>query len=146
MQQPEKLVFRIFGKSPTIKIIDFLLSFPKNEFTSTEIIEDLGMSKTTFYKYFDNLLDMGMVIINPDSTRPKLHSINLENPLVHSIRNTIDFVSERIADKESLKLKVKPVEFKTMQLKHVQNRIMYLKKLERRTKTEIRKLETPIEI
>ncbi|MFQ5496739.1 MAG: hypothetical protein ACE5DU_02505 [Nitrosopumilus sp.] len=104
------------------------------------------MSKTTFYKYFDDLLDMEIVNVNPEHTKPKLYSINLENPLVHSIRNTIDFVSERISDKESLKLKVKPIEFKIMQLEHLQNRIMHLKKLERQTKTEIKKLEDPIKV
>lgn len=140
------LVFRIFGESPTIKIVNFLLSYPKNEFTITEIIKELGMSKTTFYKYFDNLLDMEMIIVNTEHTKPKLHKINLNNPLVHSIRNTIDFVSERISDKEVLKLKIKPVEFKIMKLEHLQNRIAYLKRLERQTRTEIKKLEKPLEI
>lgn len=146
MSVSERLVFRIYGKSPTIKIVDFLLSFPKNEFTTMEIIDDLGMSKTTFYKYFGDLLDMGMVNINPNSVKPKLYSINLENPLIHNIRNTIDFVSERIADKESLKLKIKPIEVKTIQLKQLETRITYLKRLQRRTKTEITKLESPIEV
>ncbi len=140
-----KLIFRIYGKSPTIKIVDFLLGFPKNEFTSTEIIDDLGMSKTTFYKYFDDLLDIGMVNINPESTKPKLYSINLESPLIQNIRKNIDFISEKIADSESLKLKIKPLEIKTIQLEQIQERIEFLRRLQRQTKTEIRKLENPIE-
>ena len=47
------LIFKIYGNSPNIKMLNFLLSFPKNEFAVSDIIEELGMSKTTFYKYFD---------------------------------------------------------------------------------------------
>ena len=109
VRELEELVFRIYGKSPTIRIIDCLLSFLKNEFTSTEIIEELGMSKTTFYKYCDDLLDIGMVKVNPDSNKPKLYSINLESPLIQNIRQNIDFVSEKIASDESLKMKIQPL-------------------------------------
>ena len=144
MSEQEKLIFRIYGKSPTIKIADFLLSFPKNEYTSTEIIDDLGMSKTTFYKYFEDLLDIGMVSTNPVSTKPKLYHINLESPLIQNMRKTIDFVSERVADKETVKLKIKPIKAKTMQFEQLQDRIAYLRKLQRQTKIEIKKLEDPM--
>ena len=71
------LIFKIYGNSPNTKMLDFLLSFPKNEFTVSDIIEELGMSKTTFYKYFDDLINIGIVKINQETTKPKLYSINL---------------------------------------------------------------------
>ena len=143
--QQANLVFRIYGKSPTIKIVNFLLGFPKNEFTSTEIIDDLGMSKTTFYKYFVDLVDIGMINVNPKSTKPKLYSINLESPVIQNIRRNIDFVSEKIADKELLKLNIKPIEIKIIKLEQLDSRIHYLRKLQRQTKTEIKRLENHIE-
>ncbi|MCH7967061.1 MAG: hypothetical protein IIB02_06565 [Thaumarchaeota archaeon] len=143
--QQANLVFRIYGKSPTIKIVNFLLGFPKNEFTSTEIIDDLGMSKTTFYKYFVDLVDIGMINVNPKSTKPKLYSINLESPVIQNIRRNIDFVSEKIADKELLKLNIKPIEINIIKLEQLDSRIHYLRKLQRQTKTEIKRLENHIE-
>jgi len=143
--QQERLVFKIYGKSPTIKMVNFLLGFPKNEFTSTEIIDDLGMSKTTFYKYFVDLVDIGMVNVNPESTKPKLYSINLDSPIIQNMRRNIDFVSEKIADKELLKLNIKPIEINLIKLEHLDSRIHYLRKLQRQTKTEIKRLENPIE-
>ena len=103
------LIFKIYGNSPNTKMLDFLLSFPKNEFTVSDIIEELGMSKTTFYKYFDDLINVGMVKINQETTKPKLYSINLASPIVQNVRKNIDFVSEKIADKESMKIKIKPI-------------------------------------
>ena len=140
------LIFKIYGNSPNIKILNFLLSFPKNEFTVSDIIEELGMSKTTFYKYFDELINIGMIKVNPKTTKPKLYSINIDSPIVQNMRKNIDFVSEKIADKESMKLKIKPIELKSIELEGIQERILYLQRLQRQTKSEIKKLEEPIKI
>ena len=140
------LIFKIYGNSPNIKILNFLLSFPKNEFTVSDIIEELGMSKTTFYKYFDELINIGMIKVNPETTKPKLYSINIDSPIVQNMRKNIDFVSEKIADKESMKLKIKPIELKSIELEGIQERILYLQRLQRQTKSEIKKLEEPIKI
>jgi predicted transcriptional regulator len=140
------LIFKIYGNSPNIKMLDFLLSFPKNEFTISDIIEELGMSKTTFYKYFDGLINIGMIKINQETTKPRLYSINLDSPIVQNVRKNIDFVSEKIADKESMKLEIKPIDLKSIELQGIQERIQYLQRLQRQTKSEIKKLENPIKI
>jgi predicted transcriptional regulator len=136
-----RLIFKIYGSSPNTKMLDFLLSFPKNEFTVSDIIQELGMSKTTFYKYFDVLLNIGIVKINKEITKPKLYSINLASPIVQNVRKNIDFVSEKIADDESMKIKIKPLELKSMELEGIQEHIQYLQRLQRQTKLEIKKLE-----
>ncbi len=139
------LIFKIYGNSPNIKLLDFLLSFPKNEFTVSDIIEELGMSKTTFYKYFDSLVNIGMVKINQKTTKSKLYSINLDSQIIQNMRKNIDFVSEKIADKESMKIKIKPIELKSMELQSIQERIQYLQRLQRQTKSAIKKID-PIKI
>lgn len=146
MIEQEGLIFTIYGKSPTIKIIYLLMGFPKNKFTSSEIIENLGMSKTTFYKYFGDLVNLDMVIADPKVTRPKQYHINLESTLIQNIRKNIDFVSERIADKETIKSEIKPLKNKIMHRKYIQNKIAYMRRLERQMKIEIKKLEEPTEI
>lgn len=123
-----------------MKMLDFLLSFPKNQFTVSDIIEELGMSKTTFYKYFGGLINIGMVKVNQETTKPKLYSINLDNPIIQNVRKNIDFLSEKIADKETMKLKIKPIELKSIELKGIQERIQYLQRLQRQTKSVIKNL------
>jgi len=116
IRDKDSLIFRIYGTSPNIKIIDFLLCFPKNEFSTSEILEELGMSKTTFYKYFEDLLKFGMVKLNPETTKPKLYSINSDNFIIQNMRKNIDFISENIADVESMKLDINPIKIKSMEL------------------------------
>ena len=141
--EQEKLIFAIHGKSPVIKILDLLMSFPKNKFTAAEIVEDLGMSKTTFYKYSKDLLNIGTVSANSESTGPKQYYINLESPLTQNIRENIDLVSERLADKEAERIQIPSIKTMTRKFQH-RRRIVDLKELERQTKTEIKKLEEPI--
>ena len=99
MLESKSLLLRAYGESPQMKIIDYLMDFPKNDFTQKEIIEVLCMSKTTFYKYFDNLVDFGMIRINRKIANAKLYSINMESPLIKSLKNDVSYLSEMIADK-----------------------------------------------
>jgi len=97
------LLLRAYGSSPQMKIIDYLMDFPKNDFTQKEIIEALGMSKTTFYKYFDNLVEFGMIRVNRKIANARLYSINMDSPVIQNMRKNVDYISEKIAD-ESLQL------------------------------------------
>lgn len=99
MLKSSSLLLRAYGSSPQMKILDYLMDFPKNDFTQKEIIEALGMSKTTFYKYFDNLVEFGMVKVNRRIAKARLYTINLSNPIVQNMRKNIDLISEKIADK-----------------------------------------------
>jgi len=47
----ESIIIKTFGTSPKLRIIDFFLDNPFFDFTKKEVIEALGMSKQTFYKY-----------------------------------------------------------------------------------------------
>ena len=48
-------MIKTLGDSPKLRIIDFFLDNPLFDFTKKEVIEALGMSKQTFYKYFPDL-------------------------------------------------------------------------------------------
>lgn len=106
MSESGSLLLRAYGSSPQMKILDYLMDFPKNDFTQKEIIEALGMSKTTFYKYFDNLVDFGMIRVNRKIANAKLYSINMESPIIQSMRKNIDYISEKIADGSLHKISV----------------------------------------
>ena len=106
MSESGSLLLKAYGSSPQMRILDYLMDFPKNDFTQKEIIEALGMSKTTFYKYFDNLVDFGMIRINRKIANAKLYSINVESPVVQSMRKNVDYISEKIADESLHKISV----------------------------------------
>jgi len=101
----ESLLIKMFGNSPKLRILDFFLDNPYFDFSKSEVIRELGMSKQTFYKYFKDLEDLGIVKPTRKIGRATLYRINKEHPLVKKIDEIINEVSLQIAEKEAEKMK-----------------------------------------
>jgi DNA-binding transcriptional ArsR family regulator len=82
----ESILIKTLGNSPKLRIIDFFLDNPLFDFTKKEVIEALGMSKRTFYKYFPELEEYGIVKVSRRIGKAKLYKINLEHPRVSMVR------------------------------------------------------------
>ena len=82
----QSILLRTLGDSPKLRIIDFFMGNPLLDFTKKEVIEALGMSKQTFYKYFPDLERDGIVVVSRKIGRAKLYRINLKHPLVEMLR------------------------------------------------------------
>jgi DNA-binding transcriptional ArsR family regulator len=104
----DSLLTRALGNSPKLRIIDYLLDYKLNDFTIKEILEAVGMSKLTFYKYFEDLKELGLVIPSRKIGRATLYKINLENPMVKMMIEYETKLSLQIAEQEEQKLK-KPI-------------------------------------
>ena len=98
------ILIRTLGDSPKLRIIDFFLDNPLFDFTKKEVMEALGMSKRTFYKYFPDLEKYGIVIVSKRIGRAKLYRINLKHPLVEMLREYERKMSLQIAEKEAAAL------------------------------------------
>jgi len=98
--ESQSVITEVLGKSPRIRILDYLLDFPTNDFTKKEIIEALGMSKQTFYKYFESLEKYGMVEVSRTIGKAKLYKISSGNELVKSIQDLERKISLKIAEQE----------------------------------------------
>ena len=95
----ESMIIKTLGDSPKLRIVDFFLDNPLFDFTKKEIIEALGMSKQTFYKYFPDLEEYGIVKVSRKIGKAKLYKINLEHPLVSMLREYEKKVSLQMAEK-----------------------------------------------
>ncbi|MHA1578079.1 MAG: winged helix-turn-helix domain-containing protein [Candidatus Freyarchaeota archaeon] len=107
-REHRSILLKTLGDSPKLRIIDFFLDNPLFDFTKKEVIEALGMSKQTFYKYFPELEEYGIVKVSRKISRAKLYKINLKHPLVNMLREYETKVSMQIAEKEAEKMK-KPI-------------------------------------
>lgn len=101
----DSLLTRALGSSPKLRIIDYLLDYKLNDFTKKEIVEALGMSKLTFYKYFKDLEELGLVAASRKIGRATLYKINLENPMVKMLIEYETKLSLQIAEQEAEKMK-----------------------------------------
>lgn len=101
----QSLLVKTLGCSPKMKILDYLLDFPTSDFTKKEILEALGMSKQTFYKYFADLEEVGIVKVNRTIARAKLYKVDVDNPVVRDLAGLERKISLQIAEREEKKLK-----------------------------------------
>lgn len=99
------LLIRALGSTPKLRILDYLMDYKLNDFTKKEIIEALGMSKLTFYKYFKDLEALDLVIVTRKIGRATLYKVNLNNPMVKMIIEYETKLSLQIAGKEQEKVK-----------------------------------------
>lgn len=104
----ESILIKTLGDSPKLRIVDFFLDNHLFDFTKKEVIEALGMSKQTFYKYFPELEEYGIVKVARRIGKAKLYKINLEHPLVSMFREYEKKVSLQIADKDADRMR-KPI-------------------------------------
>lgn len=101
----DSLLTKALGNSPKLRILDYLLDYKLNDFTIKEIVEAVGMSKLTFYKYFEDLEELGLVIPSRKIGRATLYKINLENPMVKMMIEYETKLSLQIAEREEEKMK-----------------------------------------
>ena len=105
-REHQSILLKTLGDSPKLRIIDFFLDNPLFDFTKKEVIEGLGMSKQTFYKYFPEIEEYNIVKVSRRIGRAKLYKINLKHPLVSVLRDYESKVSLRIAEEEAKKMRV----------------------------------------
>jgi len=104
----DSLLIRALGNSPKLRILDYLLDYKLNDFTKKEIVEALGMSKLTFYKYFKDLEELGLVTATRKIGRATLYRVNLDNPMVKMLIEYETRLSLQIAEQEAEKMR-KPI-------------------------------------
>ncbi|MGB9693915.1 MAG: hypothetical protein ACPLYF_03640 [Fervidobacterium sp.] len=76
---------------------------PLFDFTKKEVIEALRMSKQTFYRYFPELEEYGIVKVSRRVGEAKFYRINVEHPLVKMLREYELKLSQEIAEKAGMK-------------------------------------------
>ncbi len=104
MDDDKSLLIRTLGDSPKMKIIDFLMENMLFDFSKKEIIEEIGMSKKTFYKVWPEVEEQDMVKKTRKYGKAQLYQINRENPVVIKLfeieKDLIDKAAEEAKKKE----------------------------------------------
>ena len=98
----EKSAFRrIFGDSPMIKVVDFLLAERGlYDYTLSEISENSGVSWTTLHRIFPKLVKMSIVEKTRQIANAKLYRVNEKNPLVQELIRADNKISDYFIQKE----------------------------------------------
>ena len=97
MKEAESGIIAVYGNSPRMRILEYFMVFPKNEFTVGEIVEGVSMSRTTAFREISKLLDNGMIIQSGKVGKSPTCKIDLKNPLIKVMQKSVSYRSEQIA-------------------------------------------------
>jgi len=99
----ETLFLKMFVRSPKLRMLDLFLDNPHFDFSKSEIVRELGMSKQTLYKNFGDLEELGIVEVSRKIGRATMYRINVEHPLMKRLDEIVTEVSLQIAEEEAEK-------------------------------------------
>jgi len=96
----DSLLLKAFGYSPKLRIIDIFLTNPYFDFDREELSRELGMSKQTLYKNFNDLEELGIVRVSRKIGRATMYRIDRSHPLVKMLNESVNEASFQIAKQE----------------------------------------------
>ena len=96
MAEAESGIIALYGGSPRMKMVDFFMTFPKNNFTVPELVEGIGMSRTTAFNEVEKLSDNGMIMQSGNVGKSPTYRINAKSPIVYSMQKLVSLRSKKI--------------------------------------------------
>ncbi|MFY3741989.1 MAG: DNA-binding transcriptional regulator GbsR (MarR family) [Candidatus Nitrosomirales archaeon] len=80
----KSLLIQYLGDTTKLRIIDFFLE-NRSDYSKKEIIENIGISKTTFYKVWKELAKFDIVKETRRYGKARLYTLNENNPLIEKV-------------------------------------------------------------
>lgn len=97
MAEAESGIIAFYGDSPRMKMVDFFMTFPKNEFTVPELVDGIGMSRTTAFKEINKLLANDMIIQSGNVGKSPTYKINKDSPIIYLLQKMVSLRSKTAA-------------------------------------------------
>lgn len=96
---------KFLGDSPKIKVLDMLITGRELDYSISDIAEQSGIGRATFYRMMDELLRNKMIIATRRFGNIQLYKINLENEFVNGLVKLYDHITKFASDREIKKQK-----------------------------------------
>jgi DNA-binding transcriptional ArsR family regulator len=93
----ESILLKLMGRTPELRLIDFFMDNPLNDYSRTEIREALSMTKRTLSEKLPTLEALGLVRVTRKIGKAKLYQIDRENPTVKILAEIERTLSLQIA-------------------------------------------------
>ena len=79
------VLVEVFGNNPTIKVLDFLITFADFDYPLTEIAKNSGVSYSTMQTFWHKLEINNIVIKTRRVGKSNMYKLNTNNPAVKEL-------------------------------------------------------------
>ena len=106
MESNKFLFIEFMGDSPTIRVLDYLLTERELDFSITDIAVNAGIGRATLYRIWDDIIKNKLIIPTRVIGKAKLFKLNAKNERVKNLIELYDMLT--ISELKELKSRVKP--------------------------------------
>ena len=96
----ESLFIAYMGDSPTIRVLDYLLTERDLDFSLTDIALEANIGRATLYRILENLIKYKIIVPTRIIGKAKLYKLNNENKVIKKLIEIDDMLV-----KEELKMR-----------------------------------------
>lgn len=88
----KSLFIEFMGDSPTIRVMDYLLTMGNLDFSITDMAENAGIGRATLYRIWDNLIKYKIIVHTRNIGKAKLFKLNTENEKIKKLMELDDML------------------------------------------------------
>ncbi|MDP7141225.1 MAG: hypothetical protein QF362_03390 [Candidatus Woesearchaeota archaeon] len=77
--EEQSLFIEFMGDSPTIRVLDYLLTERDLDFSITDMAKNAGIGRSTLYRIWDNLIKNNIILPTRIIGKAKLYKLNKDN-------------------------------------------------------------------
>jgi len=97
------MLTKIFGSSSRVKLIDYLVAHPWEEFSKTQLAEGAHITRPTVYKLLDKLILEKLVIKTKKVGNIQLYQTNRKSPIIKYISSLKGLLADMEVDRQEKK-------------------------------------------
>ncbi len=105
--EEKSLFIEFMGNSPTIRVLDYLLTERDLDFSITDMAKNAGIGRSTLYRIWDDLIKNEIIIPTRIIGKAKLYKLNKNNPKIKKLIEIDDYLILEELKKHSEKQKIK---------------------------------------
>src|SRR3989344_5906186 len=100
------LFIEFMGDSPTIRVLDYLLTERELDFSITDIAKNAGIGRSTLYRIWDYLIKNKIIVPTRIIGKAKLYKLNKDNIIIKKLIDIDDTLILNDLKKHSEKMNV----------------------------------------
>ncbi len=108
--EDKSLFIQFMGDSPTVRVLDYLLTERDLDFSITDMAKNSGIGRATLYRIWDDLIKNKIIIPTRIIEKAKLYKLNKDNPKIKKIIEIDDMLIledlNRRTQKQEMKIRV----------------------------------------
>ena len=90
----------VFGSSPLIKVLDFLMTYREFDYSLSDITKESGVGWNTLHLFFFRLVEKGIIRETRQVGRAKLYKLDTDSPIAKKLIEMNNIVTSRAVDEE----------------------------------------------